>query len=395
MQLMRVLFDSLVADSDCEETGLMSIATKSAERASEIVALLRPEKPRKVPESLTAAAIAGDLERLQLFVDRGGNIEERSAGYASPLAAACAVGELESVRWLIAHGAVLDPPGAIISPIQSALGKANCEAAALLFDAGLPVEHGAWGVLAAVSLGRLDMLRWLLGRGIELDRSYPGIGVLRERAVRNARKNAAGEIVGFLTGELDPGPPPVTPPLTPPYRKVPPRAAPEVWPVLLQEALDLVRAAGSSSARWNAMGPFAPPQRMLLISFAAGTGVLEIVTALLDAGASPDFAPEGTPPPLSEAATEAQVDVMRLLLDRGASPDGTDGRIWLPLVCAAESGEPEAVRTLLDAGANPKAKPAGGRKLVESARGPFSAEIRALIEQAIGTKTARKPKRSK
>jgi len=50
----------------------MSIATKSAERASEIVALLRPEKPRKVPESLTAAAIAGDLERLQLLSTAGG-----------------------------------------------------------------------------------------------------------------------------------------------------------------------------------------------------------------------------------------------------------------------------------------------------------------------------------
>jgi hypothetical protein len=47
----------------------------------------------------------------------------------------------------------------------------------------------------------------------------------------------------------------------------------------------------------------------------------------------------------------------------------------------------------LEAGANPRAKPAGGPKLLEYARGPFSKEIRALIEQAAGAKGTRKPRR--
>jgi hypothetical protein len=71
----------------------------SAARLTEIVTLLRPERPRKLPESLTAAAMSGDLERMQLFLDQGANIEERSF-FASPLGAACSVSQVESVRWL-------------------------------------------------------------------------------------------------------------------------------------------------------------------------------------------------------------------------------------------------------------------------------------------------------
>ena len=364
---------------------MKSTDANAVARATEIVALLRPDKPRKFPESLTAAAIAGDLERLQLFLDRGANIEERSAGHASPLGAACAFGQIESARWLIAHGAVLEPPGAAISPLQSALGKANCEAAAVLLDAGLPVERAAWGVVAASSLGRLDMLRWLLGRGLDLDRAYPGVGVLRERALQSARKGGSDELARFLQGEIALGPAPAEPPATPPLRAVQPRAAPGDRPALLHEALELVRAGGSRAPTWNAVGPCAPSQRQALLSFAAGTGIAEIVTALLDAGASPDFAPDGTPPPLSAAAAEAQADVVRLLLERGASPDGGGAKGWLPLASAAQSGEPEVVRQLLDAGANPKAKPAGGVKLMECARGPYREDIRAMLEQAAGT----------
>jgi len=373
----------------------VSRATSPAARVTGIVTLLRPERPRRLPESFTAAAIAGDLERLQLFLDRGADIEERSVGHASPLAASCAFGRLESARWLIARGANLDPRGATVSPIQSALGKANCEAAALLLDAGLPIERAAWGVIAAASLGRLDVLRWLLGRGLELDRSYPGVGVLRERALHHARRDGGDELVRFLRGEADPGPPPKAPPATPPARAVQPRAAPEERPALIQEARDLVRAAGTASARWDATGPLAPTQRQLLISFAAATGILEIVNALLDAGASPDFAPQGTPPPLPAAAGEAQIDVVRLLLDRGASPDGSDGRSWLPLAGAAQSGEPEVVRMLLEAGANPGARPAGSPRLPEHARGPFSREIRTLLEEAAAARRPKKTKRTR
>lgn len=100
---------------------------------------------------------------------------------------------------------------------------------------------------------------------------------------------------------------------------------------------------------------------------------------------------DGTPPALTAAAGEAEIDVVRLLLERGALPDGPDGKSWLPLASAAQSGDQEAVRVLLEAGANPRAKPAGGPKLIDYARGPFAAEIRTLLEQA--PKPTPKPKK--
>jgi len=361
--------------------------TESALRVTDIVVLLRPEKPRKLPETLTAAAMLGDLERMQVFLDRGANIEERSTGFASPLVAACARGQLDAARWLIAHGALLDPPEALISPIQAALGQADCEAAALLLDAGLPVERAAWGVSSAASLGRLDALRWLVGRGVELDRSYPCVGVLRAHALAAAEKSGKADVARYLRGEGDPSPAPAVPPARPPRRVNPPLAPAAQRPRLLKEALDLVRAGGAAAARWSATGPSKSLSESL-ISHAAAHGAAEIVAALLDAGAEPDFALEGTPPPLTRAAAEAHVDVMRILLERGASPNGIDGKNRLPLAGAAMSGEPQAVKMLLEAGANAKAKPAGGPSLLEHARGPYASEIRAMLEQAASSRSA-------
>lgn len=371
----------------------MSGDSADATRVTEIVSLLRPERPRRFPESLAGAASGGDVERMQLFLDRGADIEQRGVGQSTPLGAACAHGQKEAVRWLIARGAKIDFPEEANSPINLALGKADGEVAALLFEAGLPVERAAWGAIAASALGRLDVLHWLVGRGIDLDRAYPKVGLLRERALHNARKDA-GDLVRYLKRELDPGPPPADPPATPPHRRERPRAAPEERAGLLQEGLDRVRAAGRSAASWNAVGPAAPPQRQRLIAFAASTGILELVAALLEAGAAPNTVPDGTPPPLTAAAGEAQVEVARLLLQHGALPNGRDGKSWLPLVSAVQSGDPGMVRILLEAGADPKAKPAGGYTLLDYVRGPFASEILALLKEAPAAKRGGKGKRA-
>lgn len=371
----------------------MPKANSPAARVTEIVELLRPERPRKLPGSLTAAAMDGDLERMQLFLDRGADIEQRSF-HASPLAAACTCGQLEAVRWLIAHGAQLDPPGAQISPIQAALGLMNCEIAAVLLDAGLPVENASWGVVSAASTGRMDVLLWLLSRGVELDRTYPRLGDLRKRALAAAEKTGQEEVIRFLSNDLDPGPPPPAPP---PARVRPSRPLAETGdrPQLLAEAIELVRANGTKAGRWQATGPSAPTINMSLISHAAGKGVGEIVIALHDAGAALDFPNDGTPPPLHEAAAEAHVDVARILLERGASPDGYDRKTWIPLEAAIMSGEPEVVRLLLDAGARPRAKSSDGRPIADSVCGPYAEEIRNLLDQASASRSGAKAGRKK
>ena len=119
-------------------------------------------------------------------------------------------------------------------------------------------------------------------------------------------------------------------------------------------------------------------------------GEVEIVMALLDAGAAPDAADDGTAPPLARAAAEAELEVMQGLLARGAKPDGVDGQSWLPLAAACMSGEPQAVRILLDAGARPRAKPSGTSSLKDYVRGPFRTAILDMLDSArAGRRAAR------
>jgi hypothetical protein len=359
----------------------MSNAAPASERVDEIISLLRPLRPKSRPESFTAAVIAGDLHHMQLFLDRHANIEERSIGFASPLAAACSAGQTEAARWLIAHGANLNPAGALMGPMNAACSKGNCEMIAVLLDAGLPIEHAAAGVMAAATLGNLPMLRWLVGRGVELDRTYERIGLLREKALRDAERNRKTEIVAALRGDQQKlGPAPTQPPV-PPSRPERPRAEEARRTTLTNEAVWLIRDAGRASARWISKLPGAYGGELLL-SQAAFHGVTEIVLEILNTGGSPDAATEGTPPPLYRAAEAAEPDVLSRLLERGASPNGLDRKSWLPLLGAVRSGEPEIVKTLLAAGASPKAKPAGGGTLAQNARGPYADEIRILIESA-------------
>src|SRR5687767_7304076 len=119
----------------------MSKAVPASERVDQIVGLLRPLRPKSRPESLTAAVISGDLEHMQLFLERGASIEERSIGFASPLAAACSAGQPDAARWLIAHGANLNPVGALMGPMNAACSRGNCQMIALLLDAGLSIDH--------------------------------------------------------------------------------------------------------------------------------------------------------------------------------------------------------------------------------------------------------------
>jgi hypothetical protein len=362
------------------ESGGLSMATSAAVRVTDIVSLLRTPRPRKWPEWLGAAASIGQLAAMQLFVDRGADLEQRGAFVGTPLCCAVSAGQYDAVRWLAARGAKLDPEGVAASPMRLALSKADCPMVALLLELGAPLPSAAWGAIVAAKLARLDMLRWLIGLGIDLDQSYPDVGHLRTRCLHNVRKQPGDEqISAYLRGEID-LPPLTEPPLAQSWRQPEKPLAPaEQRAALVAEAIDLIRAAGKNAARWKATGPSAE-KRELLLSFAAGMGQVEIVEALLDAGASPEAADDGTAPPLTRAAAEAELDVVQCLLRRGARPDGKDGKSWLPLASACSAGEPQVVRALLDAGARRRAKPLGATSLKELVRGPFQADILAMLD---------------
>ena len=97
--------------------------------------LERPWRRRGLPETLTAAAMAGDLDSMQLFLDHGEEIDEETRGYGSPLQAAAVAGNLEAVRWLLERGA--DPnKRKTISPLESAQHWGHADIFEALLEAG-------------------------------------------------------------------------------------------------------------------------------------------------------------------------------------------------------------------------------------------------------------------
>lgn len=89
-------------------------------------------------------------------------------------------------------------------------------------------------------------------------------------------------------------------------------------------------------------------------------GDVELVTALLDAGADPRHMNEYGALAISEAAMQGNVAILRLLLEHGADANQANPEGETALMIAARSGNLEAAELLLDHGADINAKEAWG-----------------------------------
>jgi len=86
----------------------------------------------------------------------------------------------------------------------------------------------------------------------------------------------------------------------------------------------------------------------------------EVVRALLDAGANKDSLTSYGNTPLHNASVRGNVDTARALIDAGANKDAVNGEGKTPLHHASYGGYYEIVRALLDAGANKDALTSDG-----------------------------------
>jgi ankyrin repeat protein len=96
------------------------------------------------------------------------------------------------------------------------------------------------------------------------------------------------------------------------------------------------------------------------LMWAARTGAVDAMNALLDGGADPttrDVANGWTP--LLHAIHKGQTEAVRLLLDRGVDPN-RPARMLTPLAMAAADPDPAIVQLLLAHGADPNARGVGG-----------------------------------
>ncbi len=160
-------------------------------------------------------------------------------------------------------------------------------------------------------------------------------------------------------------------------------AAPAASPTPDEALWALVTAKNDDgAAAKEALAHGADPNRLVdkvpVLSAAARRGEVQILQALLDAGADV-HAHDLLIPALSYATATGTPATMQALLDAGADP-AAGGEGVTPLHWAAERAQPEAVRLLLDAGADPAAKNAKGQTPADIARAGNHPELADLIE---------------
>lgn len=334
-----------------------------------------------LPPTLAAAAHAGDLAAVELFLARGAALDEPTIGSRSVLEAAVSGGDPVVVERLLAAGAAPESAGAA----GCAARHGRVDLLEKLFAAGLARDHreaGEAAVNAAIS-GRAATLRWLVERGVEVPPAEASFAAML------AERGGHPEIAAFLRG----GPVDLASvPSAPPYRfeigaPVDPVAQAAARANLEREALNALES-GALDDELRARDGLGRS----LLTAAIEEGMPGFAEALLARGADPaDGGPEGARPLLA-AAAHGQLGVLRALIERGERPDwGAEDDAELVLVAAARHGLPEAVEALLAAGADPRAATESGETAMTAACGPYRDEIRKLLRSAAARQGAPRP----
>jgi ankyrin repeat protein len=326
----------------------------------------------------------------------------------------------ESARWLVhfgeamdaagvpddAHGAVMDllrgpaarlvndgAPKEVLRAALAAAGRGDVEAVAALVDEHprLLDQRGNDGVTmlwSASRRGRLPLVRWLVGRGADVD--LPGSAVHVKQvmvspwciAVRSRRTEVAQHLLGH-------------------------GARQDVFSAAYLGRLDALRAH-VAVGQANALSPDEDLHPVTPLHHAVDGGSIDAARLLLEHGA--DARTSGGRL-LTSAADQGSVELVELLLEHGADaaaaeslgPVGTDatiGRLLLaggfdldvpirdqetPLTMACRADKrrhPDAVVALLDLGADPNAPNAKGRRPLAIAMGAGRDDIAARLRAA-------------
>jgi len=157
---------------------------------------------------------------------------------------------------------------------------------------------------------------------------------------------------------------------------------------MYQELLDAVTSNDAERAeRLLQSGTSADPggaEESTALYLASNLGSAAIVRALLTHGADPNRVSGGADEglPLCVAAAGDRVEVMEALLAAGAEVSGQEAGGWTALLWAAANGRADAVRTLLAAGASPEeANESGETALTLAARRGALGVVRTLLEE--------------
>jgi ankyrin repeat protein len=116
----------------------------------------------KIKNSLSNAAVAGELDAMKLLIDKGADIKT----YGGPaLVYAASAGQIDAMRLLIDKGVDLKSHGGAALAYAAENGQIN--AMTLLFEKVDPRKDGADALIEAAGNGQIDAMKLLLEKGVD------------------------------------------------------------------------------------------------------------------------------------------------------------------------------------------------------------------------------------
>lgn len=292
---------------------------------------------------LHLAAGRGHMPVVELLVERGARIDARDDARQTPLhhASRGQQVQVQVLDYLLANSADVNAQADDqATPLLYAADAGHTAMVATLLAAGGDAERagGRWAATPlhrAAAGGHLDVLRLLIDRGVSLDTPDSTTETPLHDAVRGGD---VAVVEALLVAGADAN-----------------RQGGRYQATPLQQAASLGQLSMVQALlRYDVALDRRDSTGEMALHDAARNGHVEVVQALLDAGA--DVRPHGgrfNATPLHAAARAGHVEVVKMLLEHGAPLDAPDSASEVPLHDAVRGGNAEVVAALIAAGASP------------------------------------------
>lgn len=335
-----------------------------------VPALIAKQKLRNInldfaPDSFVNSACKNDQAAINLFIQAGMDVRVATPSGLTALHCAATNGNVEMISLLFTMKSAVDPQTIDLqTPLHKAVGNSQEQAVRLLIDNGADVNiQSNFGppIFSAAGVGNNSMIQILIDKGANVLATDKRGGTALNAAIDGVRFEST---IRFLL-----------------QKGVSPNGKSKKGPALLSSAND---ANVSLLLLRNGADPnIADEAGNTALHAAIQSNNMELIEALLDAGARVDTVSRGTGTPLHQAANSGNIPVADLLIKRGADVNALDCCNGItPLHVAVTRTNPTSISmtTLLLAwGANPNARTNAGRTPLIEARDASAAMVHELV----------------